>query len=286
MSVCPQRYLPARQVHHPLTRGGPTNGVRAVQPSPGRLDREELSKSGAAAPGSDSGGDVRTGARSGEVRLPQGLKVLDVRDVVDPPGDRAGAGGSSGQRTQYRLNRGGDVQLDRALHMIAITRANHDPATKEYLARKERDGKPRRARCAASPDASTASAPYRPSRHSATATSSARSLPVRAELWTATSSRSPLLLVRRPASRDARPSPPSKARAVLRSGLLPPAVNPRRRPRHAKTVGPFSAALVSADERSVLSPSAALDTLVRTRTDPIPRRGPAFTVVGSLADPP
>ena len=48
---------------------------------------------------------------------------------------------SSGQRTQYRLNRGGDRQLNHALHIIAITRANHDPATKEYLVRKERDGK-------------------------------------------------------------------------------------------------------------------------------------------------
>ena len=48
---------------------------------------------------------------------------------------------SSGQRTQYRLNRGGDRQLNHALHIIAVTRAQHDPATKEYLARKEREGK-------------------------------------------------------------------------------------------------------------------------------------------------
>ena len=48
---------------------------------------------------------------------------------------------SSGQRTQYRLNRGGDRQLNHALHIIAITRAHHDPTTKEYLARKEREGK-------------------------------------------------------------------------------------------------------------------------------------------------
>ena len=48
---------------------------------------------------------------------------------------------SSGQRTQHRLNRGGDRQLNHALHIIAITRAQHDPATKEYLARKEAEGK-------------------------------------------------------------------------------------------------------------------------------------------------
>jgi transposase len=47
---------------------------------------------------------------------------------------------SSGQRTQHRLNRGGDRQLNHALHIIAVTRAHHDPATREYLARKEAEG--------------------------------------------------------------------------------------------------------------------------------------------------
>ena len=48
---------------------------------------------------------------------------------------------SSGQRTQQRLNRGGDRQLNHALHIIAITRAQRDPATQQYLARKEAEGK-------------------------------------------------------------------------------------------------------------------------------------------------
>jgi transposase len=48
---------------------------------------------------------------------------------------------SSGMRTQHRLNRGGDRQLNHALHIIAVTRAQHDPATKQYLARKEAEGK-------------------------------------------------------------------------------------------------------------------------------------------------
>jgi transposase len=48
---------------------------------------------------------------------------------------------SSGQRQQHRLNRGGDRQLNHALHIIAISRASHDPATKQYLARKEAEGK-------------------------------------------------------------------------------------------------------------------------------------------------
>jgi transposase len=48
---------------------------------------------------------------------------------------------SSGQRTQHRLNRGGDRQLNHALHVVAITRAQRDPTTKRYLARKEAEGK-------------------------------------------------------------------------------------------------------------------------------------------------
>ena len=48
---------------------------------------------------------------------------------------------SSGQRQQHRLDRGGDRQLNSALHIIAITRARYDPATKAYLARKAAEGK-------------------------------------------------------------------------------------------------------------------------------------------------
>jgi transposase len=48
---------------------------------------------------------------------------------------------SSGQRTPHRLNRGGDRQLNHALHIIAITRAQRDPATRAYLERKEAEGK-------------------------------------------------------------------------------------------------------------------------------------------------
>jgi transposase len=48
---------------------------------------------------------------------------------------------SSGQRDRHRLDRGGDRQLNYALHVIAITRARYDPQTKTYLARKEAEGK-------------------------------------------------------------------------------------------------------------------------------------------------
>ena len=48
---------------------------------------------------------------------------------------------SSGQRDRHRLDRGGDRQLNHALHIIASTRARCDPATKAYLERKEAEGK-------------------------------------------------------------------------------------------------------------------------------------------------
>ena len=48
---------------------------------------------------------------------------------------------SSGEHQQHRLNRGGDRQLNHALHIIAVTRARHDPTTREYLARKQAEGK-------------------------------------------------------------------------------------------------------------------------------------------------
>jgi transposase len=51
---------------------------------------------------------------------------------------------SSGQTTRHRLSRGGDRQLNRALHTIALHRRYHDPATKDYIARRVAEGKSRR----------------------------------------------------------------------------------------------------------------------------------------------
>ena len=51
---------------------------------------------------------------------------------------------SSGQTRRHRLNRTGNRQLNCALHRIAITQARiHDPA-RQYLARKQAEGKSRR----------------------------------------------------------------------------------------------------------------------------------------------
>jgi transposase len=51
---------------------------------------------------------------------------------------------SSGNHHRYRLHRGGDRQLNRALHVIALPRARTDPTTRAYLDRKAREGKTKR----------------------------------------------------------------------------------------------------------------------------------------------
>jgi transposase len=47
---------------------------------------------------------------------------------------------SSGLTQRHRLNRGGDRQANRALHMAVISRMRMDPATKAYVARRTTDG--------------------------------------------------------------------------------------------------------------------------------------------------
>ena len=51
---------------------------------------------------------------------------------------------SSGRTDRHRLDRGGDRQLNRALHVIAITRARIDPQTRAYVQRKRSEGKTNR----------------------------------------------------------------------------------------------------------------------------------------------
>jgi transposase len=51
---------------------------------------------------------------------------------------------SSGQTRRHRLSRGGDRQLNRALHTIVLHRRQHDPATRDYIAKRVAEGKSRR----------------------------------------------------------------------------------------------------------------------------------------------
>ena len=47
---------------------------------------------------------------------------------------------SSGQTTRHRLSRGGDRQLNCALHTVILYRRQHDPTTKDYIARRVAEG--------------------------------------------------------------------------------------------------------------------------------------------------
>jgi transposase len=51
---------------------------------------------------------------------------------------------SSGKTTRHRLSRGGDRQLNRALHTVILHRRQHDPATRDYIERRIAEGKTRR----------------------------------------------------------------------------------------------------------------------------------------------
>jgi transposase len=51
---------------------------------------------------------------------------------------------SSGQTIRYRLDRGGDRKLNRALHQILITRRRMHPPTNAYIDRRVQEGKSRR----------------------------------------------------------------------------------------------------------------------------------------------
>jgi transposase len=48
---------------------------------------------------------------------------------------------SSGMTIRHRLSRGGDRQLNRALHTVILHRRQHDPDTRDYIARRVAEGK-------------------------------------------------------------------------------------------------------------------------------------------------
>jgi transposase len=51
---------------------------------------------------------------------------------------------SSGNTVRHRLNRGGDRSLNRALHMVALTKMTHDPETRKYVEKRRAEGRTNR----------------------------------------------------------------------------------------------------------------------------------------------
>jgi transposase len=70
-------------------------------------------------------------------RLPSEAAFAPLAGVAPIPA-------SSGKTIRYRLDRSGDRQLNRALHMILVTRKRSHPETIAYIERRLREGKTRR----------------------------------------------------------------------------------------------------------------------------------------------
>lgn len=51
---------------------------------------------------------------------------------------------SSGKTTRYRLNRGDDRRLNRALYTVALVRMGHEARTRDYVTRRTSEGRTKR----------------------------------------------------------------------------------------------------------------------------------------------
>ncbi len=83
----PQAARPAR--HGRALRPGGSRDAHLGQPPPRGLDRQEVHRARHVLPGPHPGGQHRPHPRGREVRLREGLQVLDLRHVVDPAGHHA-----------------------------------------------------------------------------------------------------------------------------------------------------------------------------------------------------
>src|SRR5690606_31319909 len=73
---------------------------------------------------------------AGAKRLASDAKFARLAGVAPIPA-------SSGNRVRHRLDRGGNRQLNCALHRIAVTQGRVHPPAREFLARKQAEGKSR-----------------------------------------------------------------------------------------------------------------------------------------------
>jgi len=87
--------------------------------------------------GSDSAGAllVAAGDNPGRLRSEATFSMLCGSSPIEA---------SSGTTIRYRLNRGGDRQVNAALYRIVLVRLRYDPATRAYMARRITQGKSKR----------------------------------------------------------------------------------------------------------------------------------------------
>jgi transposase len=109
----------------------------------GRLERELAPLVAATAPRllAEAGCSVLTAAKligeiAGADRFPTDAQLARCAGVAPIPA-------SSGRRVRHRLDRGGNRQLNAALHRLAVNKARLCPHTADYLTRKQAEGKTR-----------------------------------------------------------------------------------------------------------------------------------------------
>jgi transposase len=108
---------------------------------PNELEREIVDHVGALVP------DLLNEAGVGPIVSAQLIVSWSHRDRVRSEAAFARLAGvaplpaSSGQTIGHRLSRSGDRQLNRALHTVILHRRQHDPATRDYIARRLAEGK-------------------------------------------------------------------------------------------------------------------------------------------------
>src|SRR5262245_54349523 len=87
--------------------------------------------------GQDSAGAllVTAGDNPGRLRSDAAFSMLCGASPIEA---------SSGKTTRHRLNRGGDRQANAALYRIVLVRLRHDQQTKDYMARRLKEGKSKR----------------------------------------------------------------------------------------------------------------------------------------------
>lgn len=84
--------------------------------------------------GTDTAGALLVAAGENPERLSSEASFASLCGVAPVPA-------SSGKTLRYRLNRGGNRDANRALHVVAICRMSFDRRTKTYVARRTADGK-------------------------------------------------------------------------------------------------------------------------------------------------
>ena len=122
----------------PAHRAGRPRGQGAddqLQPAPGGVDRQEVPGPGPLAARPDPGGHLRPDPRGREVRPPQGLQVLHLRHVLDPPGDPARAGEQGAHDPHPRAHRPARAQDRRAPSATCRRRLGREPTDEEIAAR-------------------------------------------------------------------------------------------------------------------------------------------------------